>query len=84
MPVDGISFTGRASRGVTLFKVADEERVVSVTRFRDVEGDEENGEGAESDAASESAPEPAPEPVDAEETAEEVESAENPTDTAEE
>ncbi|MBT7957251.1 MAG: DNA gyrase subunit A, partial [Rhodospirillaceae bacterium] len=84
MPVDGISFTGRASRGVTLFKVADEERVVSVTRFRDVEGDEEIGEGAESDAASESAPEPAPEPVDAEETAEEVESAENPTDTAEE
>jgi len=40
LPVDNISFTGRASRGVTLFNVAEEERVVSVTRFRDVEGDE--------------------------------------------
>jgi DNA gyrase subunit A len=43
MPVDGISNTGRTSRGVTLFKVADQERVVSVTRFRDVEGTEESG-----------------------------------------
>jgi DNA gyrase subunit A len=43
MPVDGISNTGRTSRGVTLFKVADQERVVSLTRFRDVEGTEESG-----------------------------------------
>ena len=41
MPVEGISFTGRSSRGVTLFKVADEERVVSVTRFRDLDGEED-------------------------------------------
>ena len=46
MPVDGISNTGRTSRGVTLFKVSDEERVVSVTRFRDVAEveDEENSD----------------------------------------
>jgi len=42
MPVDGISFTGRTSRGVILFKVSEDERVVSVTRFRDLDGDEEN------------------------------------------
>jgi DNA gyrase subunit A len=39
MPVDGISFTGRASRGVTLFNVSDDERVVSVTVFRDLDSD---------------------------------------------
>jgi DNA gyrase subunit A len=44
MPVDGISNTGRTSRGVTLFKVADQERVVSVTRFRDVEGTDESND----------------------------------------
>jgi DNA gyrase subunit A len=37
MPVDGISFTGRTARGVTLFRVSDGERVVSVSRIRDVE-----------------------------------------------
>ena len=79
MPVEGISFTGRTSRGVTLFKVADEERVVSVTRFRDLEGDGEEDEGEEGaealavpDAASESIPT----------SAEEVESSDNPTDTS--
>ena len=45
LPVDGISFTGRSSRGVTLFRVAEKERVVSVTRFRDVDGAEEGEEG---------------------------------------
>ena len=48
LPVEGISFTGRTARGVTLFKVAEEERVVSVSRIREVvEGDipsEENTE----------------------------------------
>ena len=41
MPVDGISFTGRSARGVTLFRVSEDERVVSVSRIRDVE---DNGE----------------------------------------
>ena len=36
LPVEGISFTGRTARGVTLFKVAEEERVVSVSRIREV------------------------------------------------
>jgi DNA gyrase subunit A len=49
MPVDGISFTGRTARGVTLFRVSDEERVVSVTRLRDVEGDGEEGDEEEGD-----------------------------------
>jgi DNA gyrase subunit A len=41
-PVDQISIVGRASRGVTLFKTAADEKVVSVSRLRDVDGG--NGE----------------------------------------
>ena len=48
MPVSGISFTGRTARGVTLFRVADEERVVSVSRIRDVDGGDEIDESDES------------------------------------
>jgi DNA gyrase subunit A len=44
-PVAGISIVGRSSRGVTIFKVADEERVVSVSRLSDDDdNDEESGE----------------------------------------
>lgn len=50
MGVDGISFSGRKARGVTLFRVGDDERVVSVTRMRDVGDDEESEEGLEGDA----------------------------------
>jgi DNA gyrase subunit A len=50
MPVAGISFSGRSARGVTLFRVGENERVVSVTRFREVQGgetsDSEAGESA--------------------------------------
>ncbi len=52
MPIDGISFTGRTARGVTCFRVGEDERVVSVSRIRDVDG---NGEEAENAAL----PEPA-------------------------
>ena len=45
MLVDGISFTGRAARGVTLFRVSDNEKVVSISRIRDVDGGEENDDG---------------------------------------
>ncbi len=46
MPVKDISFTGRSTRGVTLFRTADNERVVSVTRLRDVEEDDDaSGDG---------------------------------------
>lgn len=48
-PVKDISFMGRTTRGVTLFKTAEDENVVSVTRLRDFDdedesGDDENGE----------------------------------------
>ena len=44
-PVAGISIVGRSSRGVTIFKVADEERVVSVSRLSDDDdNEEESGE----------------------------------------
>ena len=39
--VDDISLMGRKTRGVTLFKIADDEHVVSVTRLRDVDGDDD-------------------------------------------
>ncbi|KAF0109431.1 MAG: DNA gyrase subunit A [Hyphomonadaceae bacterium] len=39
--VDQIRIAGRATQGVTLIKVADEEKVVSVERLSDSEGDEE-------------------------------------------
>ncbi len=44
-PVEHISFVGRKTRGVTSFKTAADERVVSVTRLRDVDG--EGGEDGE-------------------------------------
>jgi DNA gyrase subunit A len=50
-PVDQISTVGRSARGVTVFKVADGETLVSVSRLRDLgdeEGDEEgDGEDGE-------------------------------------
>ncbi len=42
-PVDDIRIAGRRTQGVTLFRVDEEERVVSVARLRDV-ADEENGD----------------------------------------
>ena len=49
-PIDQISVVGRASRGVTLFKTAAGENVVSVTRLRDVgngNGDDEDEKGGQ-------------------------------------
>ena len=48
-PIDQISIIGRSGRGVTIFKVADEERLVSVSRFRDLEDDDEDEIGGRSD-----------------------------------
>ena len=45
--VDEISTNSRMTRGVTLFNTAEDERVVSVTRIRDVE--DEDGEDGEDD-----------------------------------
>ncbi|HNS43620.1 MAG TPA: DNA gyrase subunit A, partial [Alphaproteobacteria bacterium] len=55
MPVAGIRFTGRSAQGVTLFRVAGEERVVSVAWLKqDAEaGDEPDAETVEAIAAEE-------------------------------
>tara|TARA_B100001939_G_scaffold347260_1_gene368322 strand:- start:1847 stop:4654 length:2808 start_codon:yes stop_codon:yes gene_type:complete len=44
VPVHDVRIAGRSTQGVTLFRVGDEEHVVSVARLTDVEDDEENGE----------------------------------------
>ena len=44
IPVDGVRFTGRSAQGVTLFKVAPDEHVVSVAWLVE-EDDEEDSEG---------------------------------------
>ncbi len=59
MPIDGISFTGRTARGVTCFRVGEDERVVSVSRIRDVDGDEEEAENAAIPEPAEDEPAPA-------------------------
>ena len=54
-PVDDVRAMGRKTRGVTLFKIGSDERVVSVTRLRDVEGDEDedvDGDDENTDGAS--------------------------------
>jgi DNA gyrase subunit A len=43
VPVEGIRFTKRASKGVRVFKTADDEKVVSVERISEPEGEEEDG-----------------------------------------
>ncbi len=52
--VKDISLQRRATRGVRIFHVAEDERVVSVTRLEDENGQEENGQDGEVDSASES------------------------------
>ncbi|TNE32261.1 MAG: DNA gyrase subunit A, partial [Alphaproteobacteria bacterium] len=44
MPVDGIRFAGRQTQGVTLFRVAEDEEVVSVAVVRDDSEDEDTDE----------------------------------------
>ncbi|MEQ8664274.1 MAG: DNA gyrase subunit A [Rhodospirillales bacterium] len=58
MPVDGISTVGRSSRGVTLFKTAEDENVVSVTRLAEIEEDGDDGDDDVEDIA-ETVPAPA-------------------------
>ncbi|MEK7244689.1 MAG: DNA gyrase subunit A, partial [Pseudomonadota bacterium] len=45
IPVGDIRIAGRSTQGVTLFKTAEGERVVSVTRVREPEESEKNGNG---------------------------------------
>jgi DNA gyrase subunit A len=44
VPVHDIRIAGRNTQGVTLFKVGDEENIVSVDRIQETEDDEEEGE----------------------------------------
>jgi DNA gyrase subunit A len=48
VPVNGIRFASRATKGVTIFNTAEGEKVVSVERISEPQSDEdaeENGEG---------------------------------------
>ena len=45
--IDKVSIVGRSSRGVTIFNTKDGEQVVSVSRLRDVNGEDEEGDGGE-------------------------------------
>lgn len=74
MPVRNIRFVGRSSQGVTLFKVSDGETVCSVTRVRETDDDDEDGddivegEVVDTTDAPETAPESASEPESEDET----------------
>ncbi len=46
-PIHDIRVAGRNTQGVTIFKTADDEKVVSVTRIRDMADDEEEIDGEE-------------------------------------
>jgi DNA gyrase subunit A len=51
VPVEGIRFAKRASKGVRIFKTAEDEKVVSVERISEPDGEENgNGEGTEDPA----------------------------------
>lgn len=41
-PIDGVRIAGRSTQGVTIFKTKDDEKVVSVGRISDVDGDDED------------------------------------------
>ncbi len=57
--VDAISIVGRSTRGVTIFKTAEDESVVSVSRLReDVDDDENNENGGVAATAPDVAPVP--------------------------
>jgi len=51
VPVDDVSVVGRRTRGVSLFRVAEDERIMSVTRFRDVGDTDEDDDLAEMDVS---------------------------------
>ncbi|TIR37675.1 MAG: DNA gyrase subunit A, partial [Mesorhizobium sp.] len=50
VPVNGIRFASRATKGVTIFNTADGEKVVSVERISEPQSDEEAEESVEGDA----------------------------------
>ncbi len=59
-PVDDIRIAGRTTRGVTLFRVAEDERVVSVAHLRESDDGDNGNDGDDGDAAGEGASEAPP------------------------
>jgi DNA gyrase subunit A len=53
VPVEGIRFASRATKGVTIFNTAEGEKVVSVERISEPQSDEETEEGSSDEAVSE-------------------------------
>jgi DNA gyrase subunit A len=51
MPITGVRFTGRSAQGVTLFKVADAEKVVSVAWLIEEEGEDSDESAADAEIA---------------------------------
>ncbi|MEL6921998.1 MAG: DNA gyrase C-terminal beta-propeller domain-containing protein, partial [Pseudomonadota bacterium] len=50
VPVEGIRFASRATKGVTIFNTRDAEKVVSVERISEPEEDDIEGEGGSTEA----------------------------------
>ncbi|TIR96867.1 MAG: hypothetical protein E5X13_25470, partial [Mesorhizobium sp.] len=50
VPVDGIRFASRATKGVTIFNTAEGEKVVSVERISEPQSDEEAEEAPSGEA----------------------------------
>ncbi|TIT87823.1 MAG: hypothetical protein E5W59_19970, partial [Mesorhizobium sp.] len=50
VPVNGIRFASRATKGVTIFNTAEGEKVVSVERISEPQSDEEESVEGEADA----------------------------------
>jgi DNA gyrase subunit A len=50
VPVHGIRFASRATKGVTIFNTAEGEKVVSVERISEPGSDEDNGDGEDEGA----------------------------------
>ena len=67
MPVSGVRQISRNSKGVRLFNISDDHKVVSVAQLRDEGDDEEEGEeGAEGEGNSENTPDGAAEEIGSE------------------
>ena len=52
VPVEGIRIASRATKGVTIFSTAKQEKVVSVERISEPEDEDEDGEGTEAEGPS--------------------------------
>lgn len=61
VPVAGIRMASRATKGVTIFSTAKQERVVSVERINEPDSDEENGGDGETNGGEPASADPSPE-----------------------